>query len=180
MSTTTTSTTSTTPPTTTLIPPDRPRLGGYLNEGSEVQDAQLLASCTDVSIPLTCYDNMVITLWGEHYVSLKLLNGILDKDCPPEFPAILRQIRRHAVGIWGESHRTVDSHPVFHTWQSDYPAECFNVNLDMVDVCTTKALTSNGRIRKSYLRELRHVSSAARRERQKHRQILSTCMSTGK
>lgn len=124
---------------------------------------------------ITCFDHMVITLWGEHYAAIRKINHLLDACKRGGIGRIFEQLFDNAQSTFGVSHKDVDAFTSFQAWLPDTSLdECINVDLNKVDALTAQAIR-DGAVSTSNLRHIRHVSSADKRARRKHRVELGTC-----
>lgn len=120
----------------------------------------------------TCYDHMVITLWGEHYASIKLLKDPSDNACDYEHSLLMPERLRRRCKRCSENPRNSSLRTLARggaVLSSTSTKQCFNVNLNSVHIDVRNAITSIAK-QSVAIRHRRHALST-----NALRRALSTC-----
>lgn len=88
--------------------------------------------------PFSCYDYMTITAWGEGYLTLRLVNGWLDKCgkiLDPHLLQTIGDIVREAKSPTGMPRKLVDTTKFFIAESGSDNQTCINVHKDSLPDC---------------------------------------------
>lgn len=118
---------------------------------------------------------MVISAWGEHYVSLFLANAFWEKckSAAPHFTATVDQLVAYARDLRGVPAHNVDGAASYQVTHQQPDTTCVNVDLRRIDGCLVCELQSHPRYSKLIpgvdMPRVRRSASS------RHKTLLRTC-----